>query len=330
MDSIERVTVLRDEMISVRDPNPQSVAFLEAGFSSKPLDMKGKTERVAALIPRDQRLGKAGERDALTLAECQASVDKGLEKGWYTTKTVSEIIADAPTRVARKLLKSSPLSQLDANQQLVCDADGRPLTADYDLLSISRKKGTDDPLGADKRVDKPDLGTITSSMSGTLIDLNVQVVLDGYAGGLLFHHGPEQFNDDFTQSLEKSMLFSPVGRSVSAIPGGPSLIPGRDQNPKFFHAFLDEMSKQGFTTRKNKNWGSPEEHRLKAKLMADCNDLAATYPSLRPITQSMFSELDLRAIRRTIRALELKDYREVIARQRMLFTLGELEKLTAQ
>ncbi|MEM7039292.1 MAG: anthrax toxin-like adenylyl cyclase domain-containing protein, partial [Bacteroidota bacterium] len=318
VDAVDKVSRLRDEVIMVRDPNARSAAFLQAGFSSKPLNMKGKTDRQTGLIPRNQKLSKAAEGGPATLESCQKSIEDGLSKGIYTARTVADIFKSASPKI-RKLLETTPLKDVkesDPNREYICDRNGRPVTADYDLLGIGKRKSEVEEDGADRPVSKSDLGFTTPSAIGTIIDLNVQVKGDGYAGGLLFHHGAEDRNEKFTQAQGKSVLFDPTKR-------GAETITATDDNMKYFNGKLAELDKKGYDVYRNKNWGSAKAHRLKSKVMDGFNALAGAY-GFKEITISDFDALDPMQIYKQIAPLELEGP-EIELRQRLYHNLCQLD-----
>lgn len=322
IDAVDKVAQLRDEVIMVRDPNGKSGVFHQAGFSSKPLNMKGKTDRLTGLIPRKQELSKAKEGGPTTLAKCQKSIDDGIAKGIYTVRTVKQIIQDA-TPEARKLLQSTPLGQLekvDPSREYICDPRQRPITADYDLLGIGRRKSEveqDANTPADQPIFNSDVGFSTPSSIGTIIDLNIQVKAAGYDGGLLFHHGAEQMNESFTQAQGKSVLFDPTKR-------GPETISSTDGNMGYFDEKLKGLDRKGFDVYRNQNWRDPKEHRGMAKIMADYNVLGAKY-GLKEMTISDFQTFDAQSVFKQIAELDLTKADDMQTRDRIVYNLRQID-----
>ncbi len=322
IDAVDKIAQLRDEVIMVRDPNVKSGVFHQAGFSSKPLNMKGKTDRLTGLIPRKQELSKAKEGGPTTLAKCQKSIDDGIAKGIYTVRTVKQIIQDA-TPEARKLLMSTPLGQLekvDPSREYICDPRQRPITADYDLLGIGRRKSEveqDANTPADQPIFNSDVGFSTPSSIGTIIDLNIQVKAAGYEGGLLFHHGAEQMNESFTQAQGKSVLFDPTKR-------GPETISSTDGNMAYFDEKLKGLDRKGFDVYRNQNWRDPKEHRGMAKIMADYNILGAKH-GLKEMTISDFQSFDAQTVFKQVSELDLTKAEEMQTRDRMVYNLRQID-----
>lgn len=322
IDAVDKVARLRQEVIMVRDPNEKSAVFHQAGFSTKPLNMKGKTDRLTGLIPRRQELSKAKEGGPTTLAKCQQSIDDGLAKGIYTALTVREIIQEASPQ-ARKLLRSTPLGELektDPGREYICNPKRKPITADYDLLGIGRRK-VDAETDADTTADQPlsikDVGFSTPSAIGTIIDLNVQVKADGYDGGLLFHHGAEDRNEKFTQAQGKSVLFDPTKE-------GPETISSLDGNMQYFDRKLKELDRKGFDVYRNENWKQPEEHRSMTKVMQDYNSLGGRH-GLKEMSISDFHALNPQKVYQDVMGLPLDKAEDIQQRERIIYYLKQLD-----
>lgn len=318
IESVDKVSRLRDEVILVRDPNARSSKFHQAGFSSKPLNMKGKTDRQTGLIPRDQSLSKAAEGGPSVLEKCQKSIDEGLKKGIYAAKSVKTLFEEASAEI-HQLLKTTPLNDLlteDPDREYICNPAGKPVTADYDLLGIGKRKEAMDPEGADKPIFKTDIGFGTASAIGTIIDLNVQVKGDGYGGGLLFHHGAEHRNEKFTQPQGKSVLFDPTTK-------GPETISATDANMKLFDEKLKSLDHKGYDVYRNQNWDNPEDHRLKTKIMEDFNSIGLQH-QLKEMSISDFANFDAHALYEQIAPLELSGH-EIEVRSRLHYNLSKLD-----
>jgi hypothetical protein len=307
--------------------------YLQANFASKPLDMKGKTQEATGLIPVDQSKGKASRLARPDFEKCQHAVDDGLEAGIYTKRTGQEIIdyvqkqKGVPSGVKGRIkTKVGPY----ASTAFVCDSKGRPVTADYDLFVIGSKR-EGQPTG-EKPMAKKDLGTVTPMQIGTIIDLNIQVALSGYQGGLLFHHGAEQRNEAVTQALGKNALFSPVDVSapVGGIKKGVQEWSMLDISPERLKQTIGKLQERGYDVYANVNWEleTTKEHVMKVRLASAYNAFVKTYEGFDEVTLTEVPRLgDKVRLFPGTKASNKETYRVQERRQRFLFLLKEAKKL---
>jgi len=89
--------------------------------------------------------------------------------------------------------------------EVFADADGNPLTADYDLLAVGSKRKAHSPgpgqgVGFDDNMSRQvprgagEQGTISDEIAEAVESLNEEARRAGYDKGKLVHHGPETFN----------------------------------------------------------------------------------------------------------------------------------------
>jgi hypothetical protein len=331
--AIQTVAEARDEILGVREVNRESMDYLQANFASKPLDMKGKTQEATGLIPVDQSKGKARRLPKGDFDKCQHAVDHGLEVGIYTKRTGQQIIQyvqgqkSVPSGVKERIkAKLGP----HASTVFVCDSKGRPVTADYDLFIIGSKRETQ--TKGEKATAKKDLGTVTPMQIGTIIDLNIQVALSGYQGGLLFHHGAEQRNEAVTQALGKNALFSPV--DVAAHTGGIkrglqewSML---DISPQRLKQYIGKLQEKGYDVYANVNWEleTTEEHVMKVRLASAYNAFVKTHEDFDEITLTEVPKLGEKIRPYPGKEASMKEKHEVQQRRaKFLFLLKQATKM---
>ncbi len=189
---------------------------------TKPLKVKPKSSDWSAgrgFIPVDQNFSKlgnpAGEINASVISKSQRYSDDLVESGMNTVhlkRTFDEFPGEKlETMIVQKggrevpvykrpdgsfidpdTLKPIRSADVDTSKmrpfEVFADADGYPITADYDLLEVGRRGTLEAPTYRGAK------GNITDSIEDSVDALNKAGRDAGYTKGDLVHHGPDTFN----------------------------------------------------------------------------------------------------------------------------------------
>ena len=274
-EAISDVARARDEVILTRPVNPDSTPLIADGAATKGMHVKGKSSDWGpqkGFIPVDQKFSKLGNptknanpedvaKFSKKVKDCFAEVPPcagkiELEVDGKAVVIVKDKVSGKEIPVFKdkagryldpdsgKPLKPADIDTSNARPMEVLSADGKPLTADYDLLAIG---GRDPPSGFQNHAD---MGQITGKQIDTVNDINTAVKKkSGYDGGNVVHHGPEnQFGG--SPGVDYPITsFQPDGQVVN-IPKGPDGDPDR-----YLKDYFHEMRQKGYQLDPNPKWG---------------------------------------------------------------------------
>ncbi|MCB1759893.1 MAG: hypothetical protein KDI68_08975 [Gammaproteobacteria bacterium] len=221
--AFERLSKARDEIYLMRGVNPDTRRLLEQDFSTKGMNIKGKSSDWgphAALIPVDQKFSKLGnprlqidEKQAAKIVEFHGKLEKCLQKGeCLKTDAVmpdgTRIMVVENPNLGQEMpvtLKDGGYFDFEGNPiELAPEVQPRPMevvavrndsgelvpvTADYDLLAFGFQGEGSRSMGFHET-----LGNIGERETEALNQLNAAGSLAGYKGGKLSHHGAENVN----------------------------------------------------------------------------------------------------------------------------------------
>lgn len=229
------------KIIAMRPVGQDAAEQLAKNFAgTKGLHIKPKSSNWGphkAFIPVEQqfsKLGKPGRNiDWDEIAKYKAKAEACIKKNCANTVPLKVSIPDETIPVDVVIVKKggseipvyrnsrgefidpdtmSPLrgSDIDKSEirpmDVFADADGNPLTADYDLLAVGSERriqtsgstegaGFDVTTGRQTPRNAGNKGTITEEINETVEQLNTAGrEVGGYTKGKLVHHGPETFN----------------------------------------------------------------------------------------------------------------------------------------
>ncbi len=219
LDAIESKVVKGSEpkVLVFRFVEGDATTLIEKHFSTKNMSVKGKSSNwgpQAGLIPVDQKFSKLGNpkkaldgHEAEKILKFQDEVTKCLASNiCHTTKAMRDgnkvmVIPDASGKEIPVLQKPDgtfldpdtmkPMADIDASKathmEVLADANGNPLTADYDFLAFGLPGQHSSPSF------NANTGFITKKQEEVLAAVNDAVKESGYRGGNISHHGAETF-----------------------------------------------------------------------------------------------------------------------------------------
>lgn len=245
--------------ILVRNVEPHCTKWLDKGYATKPMNIKGKSAvdpPIAGLVPVDQRYNKLkgdpsethrievlGEKNKKALGEPYREYKDPPGK-WIDKDPVDPAIAKAVTVPGPD---GKPLKYTDGPRKgediLVMgspDPPNNPVTGDYDLLAIGSPKNVD----VGPKNDFDEVTGVHTTEEKRVID-RLQDVTEADGSERVVHHGPETNNPN-AEKLDANLPVTAFG------PDGEMRILHNEQELK---AYYKEASANGYDIPVGEGWG---------------------------------------------------------------------------
>lgn len=265
--------VAREEQAAIvmRPVGPDAAEKIGQNLAAtKPLSIKPKSANWGpqkAFIPVEQEFSKLGNRAAGNynldeIAKYQAKAEKCFASVPPCANKVGLKVPVGDSEMAVVIVKQGDIeipvyknaegrlydpdtlkplsgSEVDTSKmrplEVFADAEGVPITADYDALALGKRRSGGSTEGFDVAMQRQvpheagPKGTITKEMDQLVDELNAAGERAGYTKGKLVHHGPEVFNPGSERVFQPSEIKEQLSLTVIDPDYGVLTIPHCDE-----------------------------------------------------------------------------------------------------